>query len=298
MITLAHLSDIHLAPLPPVRVMELLNKRITGYVNWKIKREKTLDGEGLTKLVHHMQGQAPDFVAVTGDLVNLALDAEIDTAYNWLQTVGPPERVCVSPGNHDAYVPGQLEKALERWNGYVLGETVDENMFPFVRRVGEVAIVCCNSAVPTPPWFAAGRFEEDQQKRLARCLRLLGDAGFFRVVMIHHPPNQESGSHPRYGLWGARNFRRAVAEAGAELVLHGHTHKSTVYAIPGPKADVPVVGVAAAGTAQNDTGGHDPARYNLFKIERVGTAWQCTLREYGFQRLNSDIVQRLSVRIY
>ncbi len=297
MITLAHLSDIHLAPLPPVRARDLLNKRITGFANWKIKREKTLDGEGLTNLVHHMQSQEPDFVAVTGDLVNLALDAEINTAYNWLQTVGPPERVCVSPGNHDAYIPGQLEKALERWNGYVLGETVDENMFPFVRRVGEVAIVCCNSAVPTLPWFAAGRFEEDQQKRLTRCLRLLGDAGFFRVVMIHHPPNQENG-HPRYGLWGARNFRRAVADAGAELVLHGHTHKSTIYAIPGPKGDVPVVGVAAAGTAQAETGGHDPARYNLFKIERVGTAWQCTLREYGFQRLNSDIVQRLSVRIY
>lgn len=115
--------------------------------------------------------------------------------------------------------------------------------------------------------------------------------------MIHHPPNQES-RHPRYGLWGARNFRRAVAEAGAELVLHGHTHKSTIYAIPGPHGDVPVVGVAAAGTAQDDTGGHDPARYNLFKIERVGTAWQCTLREYGFQRLHTDIVQRLSVRIY
>ena len=114
--------------------------------------------------------------------------------------------------------------------------------------------------------------------------------------MIHHPPNQEH-AHPRLGLHGARNFRRAVATAGAELILHGHTHKSTIFAIPGPEADVPVVGVAAAGTAQHDTI-HDPARYNLFKIERVGRAWQCTMREYGFQRLNSDIVQRLSVRIY
>jgi 3',5'-cyclic AMP phosphodiesterase CpdA len=297
MITLAHLSDIHLAPLPPVRAKDLFNKRITGFANWKIKRQKTLDGEGLTTLVHHMQSQQPDFVAVTGDLVNLALDAEINTAYNWLQTVGPPEQVCVSPGNHDAYISGQLEKALERWDGYVLGETVDENMFPFVRRVGEVAVVSCNSAIPTLPWLAAGRFEEDQQKRLTRCLKLLGDAGYFRVVLIHHPPNQEA-RHPRFGLWGARNFRRAIAEAGAELVLHGHTHKSTIFAIPGPRGDVPVVGVAAAGTGQADTGGHDPARYNLFKIERVGSNWQCTMREFGFQRLHTDIVQRLSVRIY
>ena len=68
--------------------------------------------------------------------------------------------------------------------------------------------------------------------------------------------------------------------------------------IRGPRSDVPVVGVAAAGAAQDETGGHDPARYNLFRIDRVGRAWQCTMREFGFQRLSSEIVLRLSVRIY
>ena len=48
MISLAHLSDVHLAPLPPVKPWDLLNKRITGYLNWKMHRQKTLDGEGLT----------------------------------------------------------------------------------------------------------------------------------------------------------------------------------------------------------------------------------------------------------
>lgn len=297
MITLAHISDVHLAPLPPVRLRELLNKRITGFINWKLKRQRTLDGDGLNTLVRHLHDQAPDFVAVTGDLVNLALDTEINSAYNWLQTVGGPERVCVAPGNHDAYVSGQLEKALQRWDGYTAGETIDEHPFPFVRRIKDLAIISCNSAIPTLPGIAAGRFEQDQQDRLTRCLNLLGDGGYFRVVLIHHPPNQEA-RHPRLGLWGARSFRRSVAEAGAELVLHGHTHKSSIFAIPGKNGDVPVIGVAAAGTAQTDTGGHDPARYNLFKIERVGSTWQCTMREYGFQRFHSDIVQRLSVRIY
>ncbi|MGN6488298.1 MAG: metallophosphoesterase family protein [Devosia sp.] len=297
MITLAHLSDIHLAPLPPVRVRDLLNKRITGYLNWKIKREHTLAGESLTKLVRHLREQEPDFTAVTGDLVNLALDAEINTAHNWLETLGPPEQVALCPGNHDAYIKGQLAKALDRWDGYAAGETLDANPFPFVRRIGEVAVVSCSSAVPTGPWLATGRFTEAQAERLRRCLQLLGDGGYFRVVMIHHPPNQEL-FHPRLGLYGAKLFRRAVAEAGAELVLHGHTHKSSIYSIPGPQGDVPVVGVAAAGAAQAETGGHDPARYNLFNIQRLGTGWQCTLREFGFQRLSTDIVLRLSLRIY
>ena len=297
MITLAHLSDIHLAPLPPVRPRDLLNKRITGYLNWKIKREKTLDGDGLTRLVRHMREQNPDFTVVTGDLVNLALDAEINTALNWLETLGEPREVCISPGNHDAYVRGQLEKALTRWDGYARGETLDASAFPFVRRVGEVAIVSCNSAVPSAPGLAVGRFEADQAERLARCLKRLGEGGYFRVVLIHHPPNQEQ-AHPRLGLYGARDFRRVIAENGAELILHGHTHQSSIYAIPGPHGNVPVVGVAAAGAAQNESGGHDPARYNLFAIQRLGTAWQCNMREFGFQRLGTDIVLRLSVRIY
>ena len=145
--------------------------------------------------------------------------------------------------------------------------------------------------------LAPTRIEADQAARLGRILKMMGDAGYFRVILIHHPPNLEA-RHPRLGLRGSKLFRAAVAENGAELVLHGHTHKSTIYAIPGKLGDVPVVGVAAAGAAQSEDGGEDPARYNLFKIERLGTAWSCTMREFGFQRLSTDIVLRLSLRIY
>ena len=138
---------------------------------------------------------------------------------------------------------------------------------------------------------------QDQADRLARILKLMGEAGYFRVVLIHHPPNQELKSY-RLGLRGAELFRKQVADFGAELVLHGHTHKSSIYAIPGPGADVPVIGVAAAGTAQRENGSEDPARYNLFRIERHGVAWSCTMREFGFQRLGSEVVLRLSTRIY
>jgi 3',5'-cyclic AMP phosphodiesterase CpdA len=297
MISLAHLSDVHLAPLPPVRVRELLGKRVTGYLNWRLRRHRSLGGEGLTALLDHLRAQKPDITAVTGDLVNLALDGEIDAAARWLRTLGEPDRVCVCPGNHDAYIRGQLEKALDRWDGYVAGETVDASRFPFVRRVGEVAVISCSSAIPTAPGMALGRFDEAQANRLGRILDLLGGGSYFRVIMIHHPPNPEA-RNPSKGLYGAKLFRDAVARHGAELVLHGHSHQSSIFAIPGPRGDVPVVGVAAAGTAQSDKPGTDPARYNLFRIERIGSAWQCNMREFGFQRLSSDIVLRLSLRIY
>ena len=58
-----------------------------------------------------------------------------------------------------------------------------------------------------------------------------------------------------------------------------------------------MVGVAAASAAQGGTL-HDPARYNLFRIEKTGDAWSCTMREFGFQRLGSEIVMRLQMRLY
>ncbi len=297
MITLAHISDLHLAPLPPLRLASLFNKRMAGYLNWQLRRGQRLGGDGLQMLVEHMHEQSPDFVAVTGDLVNLGLEPEADNAQRWLESVGPPTEVCVSPGNHDSYVKDSLYWNSLRWGGYMRGEAVDAAQFPFVRRIGDVAIISCSSAIPSAPGWSIGRIDPDQAERLGRILKLMGDAGFFRVVLIHHPPNQELRSM-RGGLRGAKLFRDQIAQFGAELVLHGHTHKSSIFAIPGLGGDVPVVGVAAASAAQNVGGSEDPARYNLFKIERLGTAWSCTLREFGFQRLSPDIVLRLSLRIY
>lgn len=296
MITLAHISDIHLSPMPDVRLRDLLGKRITGYMNWKLRRHGELNSETLANLVSHMQAQNADFTAVTGDLVNLALRSEVDRAGQWLKALGASDKVAVCPGNHDAYVPGALESAQEVWGEYMQGETLDDETFPFVRRIGELAIISCSSAVPTRPFLAVGRFDEKQADRLARILRVMGEAGHFRTVLIHHPPNPEL-QHPSFGLKGHKLFRKVIAEHGAELILHGHTHRSSIHSIPGKDHEVPVVGVAAASAAQGGTL-DDPARYNLFRIERGGDGkWTCTMREFGFQRLGTEIVMRLQMRI-
>jgi 3',5'-cyclic AMP phosphodiesterase CpdA len=296
MITLAHISDIHLSPMPEISFRDLVGKRITGWLNWKMRRNEELNSETLSSLVAHLKAQHPDFIAVTGDLVNLALDVEMDRAGRWLEGLGASDRVAVCPGNHDAYVPGALEAAGDAWGDYMRGETLDNSGFPFVRRVGDVAVISCSSAVPTRPFLAIGRFDEPQAERLARILTSMGEAGFFRCVMIHHPPSAEL-QHPSFGLKGNKLFRQVIAEHGAELVLHGHTHRSSIHSIEGRNHDVPVIGVAAASAAQ---GGRldDPARYNLFRIERQADSWSCVMREFGYQRLGNDIVMRMQMRIY
>lgn len=297
MTILAHISDIHLAPLPRVRPQDLVGKRITGYLNWKLTRKSVLSGESLKTLIDHLQTQNADFIAVTGDMVNLALTEEIARAGKWLSALGPADKICVSPGNHDAYVHGALEKAFNHWGDYISGETLEQNTrFPFVRRIEDVAVIACSSAVPTAPFLAVGEFGRTQAARLAEILKVTREAGYFRVVMIHHPPNVEL-QHPSFGLRGHRLFRDIIERQGCELVLHGHTHRSSIHSIHGPTGEVPVIGVAAASAAQ---GGRldDPARYNLFRIERNSSGWACTMREFGFQRLGNDIVMRLQMRIY
>ena len=296
MMTLAHISDIHLAPLPRPTLRDLASKRITGWLNWQLKRGHTLRRDTLSALIAHLKAHQPDMTAVTGDLVNLALDEETARAANWLSALGLPEAVCAIPGNHDAYVDGALPVALSAYGPYMAGETLDENPFPYVRRLGQVAMIGLSSAISTPPFVAAGKLGREQIARCARLLKLLGEAGYFRVVMIHHPPHAEMARSKRLGLWDGPDFRDAVGQNGAELILHGHTHLSSINSVPGPSSEVPVIGVAAASSAPE---GHDaPGRYNLFRIERVGSEWSCMMREYGYQRIGDEIALRLQMRIY
>ncbi len=301
MVKIAHLSDIHLSPLPPVRGKDLLSKRITGFINWKLKRAKHMQSDTLEQLIAHLKTQKPDISAITGDLVNLSLETEFKQAALWLQNLATPEKACVIPGNHDAYLKDSLEKFQLYMGDYAKGEMIDAQSFPFVRRVKHVALIACSSSVPTAPFMAYGKFDAEQAKRLSKSLDALKRAGYFRIVLIHHPVIGRAANGFRKGLHDADLFCDVIANHGAELVLHGHTHKSSINAISGVKngginGETPVIGVAAA--SANAEHGDDPARYNLFNIKRIGKKWSCNMSEYGYQRIGNEITQRLKMRIY
>lgn len=291
--TIAHISDIHIPVMPDVSPRDLMNKRITGWLNWRLRRTNKMSLESLNQLAHHLHQQNPDFTAMTGDLINLSLPAEIDYASQWLKRLGPPEKVAVIPGNHDAYIPGAVEAGNRAYGAYAKGETLDNAPYPFVRRIGEVAIIACSSAVATPPFLSTGRFGNAQAERLGKCLDVLKEAGFFRIVLIHHPPLKDAPVRQR--LYGTGRFNNVIVKHGAEMVLHGHTHMSTLNTIEGGEKPVPLIGVTAAAAAPGNA--EAPARYNLFQIQRRNEGWSCTMREFGYQRIGDDIVQRLQLRI-
>lgn len=275
MFRLAHFSDIHLGPLPGVTYRELASKRITGFIHWHRRRRLTLDNGVIDKISDDMLAADPDHIALTGDLVNLALEKEIETARLWLESLGEPYDISVVPGNHDAYVPRALDRICQAWNAYMRGDGITgfpSERFPYLRIRGPVAIIGVSSARATAPFMASGYFTEKQRRRTAKLLDEAEKRGLFRVVLIHHPPIRgATGPHKR--LFGISRFQKMVLHHGAELVLHGHTHLPTVHRIDGPNGGtVPVVGVAAAGQAHN--GGKPPAHYNLFEIIGEPGSWQ------------------------
>jgi 3',5'-cyclic AMP phosphodiesterase CpdA len=129
--TLAHLSDPHLPPLPSPRLAELAGKRALGYLNWTRNRHRYHRRDVLDVLMSDLQAQVPEHIAITGDLVNLALEAEFAPAKAWLETVGPPERVTVVPGNHDAYVRATGHRFAEAWTDYLVGDDAQNNSTSF-----------------------------------------------------------------------------------------------------------------------------------------------------------------------
>lgn len=280
---LAHISDIHMGPLPKVRARELMSKRLTGYVNWKRNRSNSMGDNTLETIVEAVKAANPNHVAITGDLINIGLDAEVTLAATWLKQNWDPRMTSVVPGNHDAYIRGTLAKAINAWKPFMSnehGETyADGSHFPFMRQRDDIAIVGVSSAVATPAFIAAGRFGAEQAKRLAFLLKQAGDKGLFRVVLIHHPPIK-GATVPRKKLYGIQAFQKVIAEHGAELVLHGHTHLPQRHTIAGPDDTiVPVIGVPSASQAP---GARRPAAaFNLFSIEKDNGKWKCALEEHS-----------------
>jgi 3',5'-cyclic AMP phosphodiesterase CpdA len=270
--TLAHLSDPHLPPLPAARLRDLAGKRAFGYLNWTRNRHKFHRRDVLDALVSDMQTQAPDHIAITGDLVNLALEAEFAPARAWLESVGAPDRVTVIPGNHDAYVRVTQHRFAEAWGNYLDGDDAPDGgvTFPLVRRRGPLALISVSSAVPTPPLMATGWLGRTQLDALERILMRLSAEQLFRVLLIHHPLRSNSRIKR---LTDSSELLALLKQHGVELILHGHDHIHSTIWIDGPKSSIPVIGVPSASAVAH--GRYPAAAYNLFSIERDGAAWRC-----------------------
>jgi 3',5'-cyclic AMP phosphodiesterase CpdA len=280
MFRLAHLSDVHLGPVPPLRLRDYVSKRVVGYANWRRGRSAALTTGTLEQLVADLREQRPDHIAVTGDLTNIATEEEFENARLWLQELGPPDFVTVVPGNHDAYVPGAYRRFRELWAPWMRSDTDAVSPFPFIRRKGHVALIGISSAVASAPFLATGRVGEEQTRRLSALLADARSEGLFRVVLIHHPPKLIDPRDQWRKLTDGRRFRAAIERHGAELILHGHDHVRTMTALRSATGIVPVVGVPSG--SAHALGGPRAAGYAIHEIADRPPQYELTVVHRGF----------------
>ena len=147
------------------------NKRITGYINWQRKRRFVHERGVLDRLIADLKAQAPDHIAMTGDLTNIALREEFVRGRAWLESLGAAQDVSVIPGNHDVYVPEGEGFARQQWGPYMAGDDGAPG-FPYLRRRGPLALIGLSSGIATAPFMATGRNRRAAAggaRRPARC---------------------------------------------------------------------------------------------------------------------------------
>jgi len=288
---LAHVSDLHLCHLPPVTWSQLANKRLLGYLSWCLHRRRSHVQVVLDALVRDLHAVGPDHVAITGDLVNLALPAEFVEAGAWLRRLGPPEWISLVPGNHDALVAVLPSDGWDHWRAYATSDADARDAhggdFPFLRRRGPLAIVGLSTAFPSPFGFATGRLGADQLARLDGLLERLGDERRCRVLLTHHCPI-DGISRPRKRLIDAAQLRHCIARRGADLILHGHEHVFRFGEIAGRDGPVPVFGTPSA--SRFSARAELAAQYHVYEIEWSAGQWRAVAESRMFSMARQSFI--------
>ena len=152
--SLAHLSDLHLGPLPAGSARRhFALKRTIGAINWRLNRHRAHSPAVAAAI-------AADIVALTGDIVNVAAHDEFAAAGAWLDAFGKPDWISFVPGNHDTYVRMDWKHGLMHLAPYMQGDMKVglaqsgpqiAAPFPYVRLRRNVALIGVSSGVPTAP---------------------------------------------------------------------------------------------------------------------------------------------------
>jgi 3',5'-cyclic AMP phosphodiesterase CpdA len=187
-------------------------------------------GAALAALVSRLQ---PELVVASGDLTHRGRPEEHDRAHDFLVSLGPP--VLAVPGNHD--IPYTFPaRFTSPWKQF---ERVWETTEP-THASPTLHVVGLNSARPFR--HQGGALPGPQLRGAVERLGKAGD-GACRIVVLHHhllgAPWRAARKRP---LADRDRVLRTLASAGAELILGGHIHQSTI----GERREFEVVGDGAA----------------------------------------------------
>jgi len=161
------------------------------------------------------QDLRPDLVVISGDLTQRALAGQWRAAQAFVAQL--PQPVLSVPGNHDVPLYNPLARLIRPFAGY--RRAMGAELEPMLD-CGDLLVIGVNTTDPMA-WqrgVLRGRSLRRVADRLARAR-----PGQLRVVALHHPLTTppQTGKSP---MRGAERGARALARAGADVILSGHLH--------------------------------------------------------------------------
>lgn len=277
---IAHFSDLHVLALEGVSKTRLLNKRFTGWVNLKLKREHKHRPAYVRAIAREITRAKVDHVVITGDLTNLALEQEFEATKQLLEDDLhlDAQHVTVVPGNHDLYTRGAMRsrRFTTFFKHYMesdlpdLAADIALGAFPVVKLRGPLAIIGLSSAVPRPPLMASGQLGGEQLAALERILDHPEVRRRTPVVALHHPIHNPPSRVKTFieGLWDADKLVAALHRVDHALVLHGHLHGRMQRAVERVAGNILSVGATSASLHHADE--HRMAGFNLYELDDAG----------------------------
>jgi 3',5'-cyclic AMP phosphodiesterase CpdA len=179
------------------------------------RNDKPESIEALGRLVEDAR---PELVIASGDLTHRGLRAQHERAAGFLRGLNLP--LLTIPGNHD--IPYTFPKRFTSpWAEF---ERLWETTEPVYR--SETLVVAGLNSVR--PWrHQSGRLRDDQVAKAAATFRERAD-GAFRIAVFHHHLLGAPWRSRKKPVAKRNRVLAGLVEAGADLVLAGHIHQSTV----------------------------------------------------------------------
>lgn len=165
-----------------------------------------------------IEAAAPELVVVSGDLTHRGTEAQHERAAAFLRGLGLP--LLVVPGNHD--IPHSFPARFTRT--FAAFEAQWQTTEPVFR--SETLFVLGLNSVR--PWRHQSGGLRDP--KLERATGLLAEAppGALRVVALHHHLTGPPWRTRKRPVARRPHVLATLVDAGAELILGGHTHQGSV----------------------------------------------------------------------
>lgn len=174
--------------------------------------------ESIEALARLIEDARPELVIASGDLTHRGLRTQHERAAGFLRSLELP--LLTVPGNHD--IPYTFPKRFAApWREF---ERLWETTEP-VYRSDELVVAGLNSV---RPWrHQSGRVRDDQVRRADDAFRAAPESAY-RIAVLHHHLLGAPWRSRKKPVAKRNRVLAGLVEAGADLILAGHIHQSTV----------------------------------------------------------------------